>query len=408
MDSCVAAQDTPRPDKSYTEQPAQWGAIYAMTLCSFVLIASEFLPISLLSPIAETLHLSEGSAGQAIAVSGICAMLTSLLISKCTARFDRRTVLLTLAVTLMLSGTLVTFTPGYTLLMVGRALLGIAVGGFWSMSAAIAMRLVPMKDVPKALAVINGGNAIASTVAAPIGSLMGGMIGWRGAFFCVVPMALAATIWLAAALPKLTSKKTQKDGGILTLFHQRAVLLGLIAVMLFFMGQFCLFTYLRPFLEQVTHVSLRTLSAMLLIAGASGFAGSTVIGRLIGPRLHILLGTLPVIMASAACAMALLGKNSLIMASLLAIWGFIGTAAPVAWWTWVTRATPDNAEAGGGLVVAVIQLAITIGAAGGGMAYDALGPVPEFLCSGGILFLAAFIAFFCKTPQPQMRSIRRT
>lgn len=53
---------------------------------------------------------------------------------------------------LVACGTMVAFAPGYPVLMAGRAILGIAIGGFWSMSAAIAMRLVPAQDVPKALA----------------------------------------------------------------------------------------------------------------------------------------------------------------------------------------------------------------------------------------------------------------
>ena len=36
---------------------------------------------------------------------------------------------------------------------------------------------------------------------------------------------------------------------------------------------------------------------------------------------------------------------------------------PVAWSTWLTRIVPDEAESGGGLIVAAVQLAITLGAA---------------------------------------------
>lgn len=67
--------------------------------------------------------------------------------------------------------------------MVGRALIGVVVGGFWSMSAATAMRLVPEQDVPRALAIFNSGNALATVVAAPLGSYLGSIVGWRGAFF---------------------------------------------------------------------------------------------------------------------------------------------------------------------------------------------------------------------------------
>ena len=86
--------------------------------------------------------------------------------------------------------------------MVGRALIGVVIGGFWSMSAATVMRLVPEQDVPRALALLNGGNALATTVAAPLGSFLGQYIGWRGAFFCVVPLAAVTFAWQFVTLPR--------------------------------------------------------------------------------------------------------------------------------------------------------------------------------------------------------------
>ena len=74
--------------------------------------------------------------------------------------------------------------------MLGRALIGVVVGGSWSLSAATAMRLVPSHQVPRAGAIFNGGNALATVVAAPLGSYLGSIIGWRGAFFCLVPVSL--------------------------------------------------------------------------------------------------------------------------------------------------------------------------------------------------------------------------
>jgi len=374
------------------EPQARWGAVYAMALCSFVLVASEFLPVSLLSPIAETLQLTEGQAGQAIAISGVFAVVTSLSISMALGKLDRRLVLLALTALLAVSGTIVAFAPTYFILMTGRALLGIAIGGFWSMSAAIAMRLVPRRSIGKALGIINGGVALASALAAPLGSLMGGLIGWRGAFFCVVPVAVAAVVWQAIALPALPGEERQSDGGMRALLRRPPVLLGLVAVTLLFVGQYSLFTYLRPFLEQITHVSVSTLSTLLLIVGVSGFIGTVLIGRILDEGLHHTLIALPAAMAAAAVALALFGSSTIVAAVLLAVWGFAGTAASVAWWTWLARTAPDDAEAGGGLMVALIQLAITLGATVGGIVFDAAGAVPEFLSSAGLLALAALAA----------------
>jgi predicted MFS family arabinose efflux permease len=374
----------------------RWSAVYALGLCSFALITSEFLPVSLLSPIAATLHLTEGQAGQAISISGLFAVITSLMIGRLIGGLDRKQVLIGLTASMIVSGVIVAFAPSYFILMVGRALLGCTIGGFWSMSAANAMRLVPAASVATALAIVNGGNAIASTVAAPLGSFMGGLIGWRGAFFCVVPIALAATIWQLVSLPSLPAQPTsaQANAGVLSLLRRGPVRIGMLAVGLLFAGQFALFTYLRPFLEQVTHVSLPMLSIMLLIVGLAGFAATFVIGRIADRNLEPTLIVLPAIMAAVAVALSMFGASQPITIGLLAIWGFAGTAAPVAWWTWLSRTVPDAAEAGGGLMVAVVQLAITLGATVGGVVFDAAGAAPEFLASGVILAGAALAGYF--------------
>ena len=144
-----------------------------MALCVFVLIASEFMPVSLLSPIAQDLHLSAGQAGQAISISGLFAFFASLLITSFIGELDRRLVLLALTGLLIVSGVTVSVAQSYMVMMIGRALLGIAIGGFWSMSAAITMRLVSAEQLPRAFAITNGGNAVASIIAAPLGSFGG-------------------------------------------------------------------------------------------------------------------------------------------------------------------------------------------------------------------------------------------
>lgn len=379
-----------------SDVPAQptapaWGAVYALSLCTFTLIASEFMPISLLSPIAHTLDLTEGQAGQAIAISGLFAVLTSLSVSTMLGGLDRRRVLIGLTALLIVSGTLVAFAPSYVVLMIGRAFVGMAIGGFWSMSAATVMRLVPAESVPTGLAILNGGATVATTVAAPLGSLMGGLLGWRGAFFCVVPVAMVAVLWQAIALPSMPAAPDARRGGMIALLRRPTVLIGLSAVALFFMGQFALYTYLRPFLEQVTQVGLGMLSTILLAIGLAACVGNALVGRFVQRSLTGVLVAAPAIMAIVAVSLASFGSSTVAVMALLALWGLASSAA-VGWWTWVTRAAPDQAEAGGGLMVAVVQLAITLGATVGGIVYDASGAIVEFRASAVVLVLAALLA----------------
>lgn len=133
-------------------------------------------------------------------------MLTSLFISVIAGSMNRKTLLLLLTALMSVSGVLIGSASDYVMYMAGRALIGVVIGGCWSLSAAVAMRLVPTPSVPRALAIFNGGNALATVVAAPLGSYLGGMIGWRGAIFCVVPVALIAFVWQWISLPSMQAQ----------------------------------------------------------------------------------------------------------------------------------------------------------------------------------------------------------
>lgn len=370
---------------SATSRAGGWSAVLALTLCVSTLIASEFMPVSILTPIASDLGVSEGIAGQAISISGLFAVLTSLTLSSLTAGINRRVLLLGLTVLMLVSGLMVAVAPNFPVLMAGRALLGIVIGGFWSMSAATVMRVVAEDQVPKALALLNGGNALATTIAAPLGSYLGQYIGWRGAFFIVVPLAAATFVWQWVTLPSMPSGRADRRASALGLLRRPETRKGMAAVALLFAGQFALFTYLRPFLENVTGLSVSLLSLVLLIMGAAGLAGTWLIGRVVARSLTATLVVAPLAMAAVAIGLMAAGEMPVPTAVLLALWGLIGTAVPVAWWTWMSRTLPDDSEAGGGLMVAVIQLAITLGAAVGGLLFDAAGHQATFLASAVLL-----------------------
>jgi predicted MFS family arabinose efflux permease len=369
-----------------------WSAVFALTLCVATLIASEFMPVSLLTPIATDLHLTAGQAGQAISVSGIFAVLTSLSLSALTARMDRRTLLLGLTGLMIASGIIVALAPSFAVLVVGRALLGVVIGGFWSMSAATVMRIVPESDVPRALALLNAGTALATTIGAPLGSYLGQYIGWRGAFAAVAPLAAITLAWLIATLPAMPSRIRADFAAPFKVLRLPVVAYGMGAVALFFMGRFALFTYLRPFLETVTRVDVSTLSLMLLVLGVAGLVGTLPIGRAVKASLYGTLAVLPVAMAVVTVGLIAFGGSMIMTAILLAAWGLLGTAAPVAWWTWLAKTLPEDAEAGGGLMVAVIQLAITLGAGGGGLLYDVSGYQATFGASAVILGASTILA----------------
>lgn len=374
-------------------QSGSWSGVFAMSVCAFALVASEFLPVSLLTPIANDLGITEGMAGQGIAVSGAFAVLTSLFISSLAGSLNRKTLLQILAAAMGVSGAIVALAPDYFTYLLGRALIGVVVGGFWSMSAATAIRLVSSRDVPRALAIVNGGNALATVVAAPLGAWLGTLIGWRGAFLCLVPIALVALAWQWKTLPSLpAAARTPGPDNVFKVFlllKNPGIIIGMLASSLLFMGQFSLFTYVRPFLETVTGVHGANISLVLLVIGCAGFIGTLLIGRVLQRRFYQTLVVIPLLMSITALALVAFGDWPAIVVALLGLWGLTGTSAPVGWWAWIAMAFPRDAEAGGGLFVAVVQLSIALGSTLGGVLFDHYGFHSTFYMSAAVLMVSA-------------------
>lgn len=161
---------------------AQWAAVLCLSLLTFLLVGLEFMPASLLTPISQDLSVSEGLAGQAITVSGVFAVITSLFGNSLLRGMDRRSVVLLYTAALVLSSLAVAMAPNFAVFLLGRALIGVAIGGFWSLATAILARLATGANLPKAIALLQGGTAFALVIAAPAGSFLGSLIGWRGAF----------------------------------------------------------------------------------------------------------------------------------------------------------------------------------------------------------------------------------
>ncbi|AYF03259.1 MFS transporter (plasmid) [Paracoccus yeei] len=191
---------------------AAWGAALSMALCVAMLIASEFMPVSLLTPMAAGLAAIEGQTGQAISVSGLFAVLASLLITTAAGRLNRKAVLVVLTGLMLLSQVLVAAAPNFRVLMIGRAVLGLCIGGFWALATAVIMRLVPVADVPRALALMYGGQAIAAAFAAPIGSYLCGIFGWRAVFWALTPIVAINLVWHVVALPSLPARQRRMSG----------------------------------------------------------------------------------------------------------------------------------------------------------------------------------------------------
>jgi predicted MFS family arabinose efflux permease len=243
--------------------------------------------------------------------------------------------------------------------------------------------------VPKALGIIFTGLAVASAFAAPIGSYLGGIIGWRGVFWALTPLVVVTLIWQWLSLPSMEPQTTNPVGKLFGLLKRRHVAFGMAAVMLTYAGAFAGFTYLRPFLESYTHVSLPQLSLLLLGLGLAGFAGTYGASALVGRHLLSLLCGLPMALAAVTIGLLALGHSLWGVAAMMVVWGTLNSAIPVAWSTWLSKGIRKEPESGGGLMVGTVQLAIMLGAGFGGLLLDHLSIAATFIGSAVLLVIAS-------------------
>jgi len=387
---------------STAQEKPQWGAVFSMALGVFGLVTAEFLPASLLTPMAASLGVTEGVTGQAVTVTAIFALLTSFFSASATRKRDRRGVMLLFSLMLIVSNLLVAFAPNLAFILVGRVLLGIALGGFWTLAAATTMRLVPEAMIPRALSIVFSGVSVATIVAAPMGSYFGHLLGWRNVFVAASLIGVVGLLWQIVALPKMPPQLSGKGSSLFSLMRRPGMQTALLAIILVFSGHFAFFTYLRPFLESVTGVGVNGLSAILLGFGVANFAGTLIAGVLLERNLHRTLIAMPLAMGLLGVGLVVMGSAPLVDAVLVALWGMAFGAVPVGWSTWITRTMPDEAESGGGLLVASIQLAITIGAAAGGVIFNVTGAKGVFMGSAVALLIATLTIYAALRAKPVM------
>lgn len=386
---------------------SSWAAVFSLALGVFGLLTAEYLPASLLTPMAADLGVSEALAGQAVTVTAVAAMLSGLLTASLTRRIDRRVVLLGFTVLLIVSNLLVAVAANIVALLLMRILLGVALGGFWSMAAAVAIRLVPAALVPRAVSIIFSGIAVATIVAVPLGSYLGELSGWRSTFLAATALAVATLVFQLFALPRMAPCGTARLGTLWEVLRRPGFGIGIAGMLLVHIGHYALFTYIRPALENVVQVDANELALLLFVFGVANFAGTLVAGWLLEISLRLALTLTPALMGVAALGLALIPAGQAGYVALVVLWGLAFGGVSVAWSNWATRMVPDQAESAGGLVVVGVQSAIAGGAAAGGVMFG-IGGVGTVFTVSGVVLLASASLIVLRVKAPRHRPVSST
>ncbi|MEW2144057.1 MFS transporter [Micromonospora vinacea] len=371
--------------------PASWVAVASIGIGAFALVTTEFLPIGLLPMIADDIGVSEGAAGLMVTVPGLVAACAAPGVIALTRGIDRRVVLSALLGLLALSNILVATATTTPMLLLGRVLLGIGVGGFWTVGGSLGPRLRPGPEGVRATSIIFSGVSFGTVAGLPAGSLLGNALGWRSAFFASAALAVlvvGALLVLVPSMPPEPGSGIREMPSILRLPLVRA---GLIATVLIFAGHFAAYTYITPFLNDFPHIDGTPLSAVLLAFGIAGFVGNMAGGWGSRKAVRTVTASAAGLLGLSVAVLLITGSHPVSAIIAVVAWGFAFGIIPIAMQTFLFSAAPDKLESAAAAFVSIAQLSIGAGAFAGGLVVDNTG-LRSALWLGAVLAVVSAVA----------------
>ncbi len=371
-----------------TTTRTSWLAVVAVTMGIFSIVTTEILPIGLLTTIGADYGVSDGTAGWLMTIPGLVAAVAAPAVTVATGSIDRRLMLAVLMGLLAAADFLAAVAPSYWLLLVSRVLVGLTIGGFWSIGAGLASRLVPAKSVGRATAVIFSAVPLGSVLGVPAGTLIGDLAGWRTSFVVLGVLTVGVLGALLVLLPPLPPMRVTSLSVLRELLRHRNIRLGLLATVLVVTAHFGTYTYVTAFLEQVTGIS--SVSWFLLAFGVAGIAGNILAGSAVSRDVRAAFLASAGLLALATLALPVLGTAPVGALAALVVWGVAYGAVPACSQTWFARSTPHT-EAATVLFTSSFQATISVGALLGGVVVDAVS-TSAVMVAGGVVAVLMVVA----------------
>lgn len=369
-----------------------WLAVTAVGLATFSVVTTEMLPVGLLTPIADTLDSSTGTAGLMISLPALLAALFAPLVVIASGGMDRRRILCGLLGLLVIANIASALAPSMAWMLVARVLVGFCMGGIWAIAGGLASRLVPSHAIGLATSIIFGGVAAASVLGVPLGALIGDFAGWRWAFGSMAlfsGLVLILHLAVIPALPVASSATVRQFGEQL---GKRKLQVGLLLTLLLVASHFMAFTFVRPLLLSVSGFDAQWISALLFAYGFAGIAGNFLAGIVAARRTALTLVAISMGLLLTPVLFLTVGDSNIGGGVVLLVWGLAYGGVSVGLMTWMMKAAPGAVEIAAALYVGVFNVGIALGAWVGGQVVDGLGLTTNLWLAVGFAAVALLLS----------------
>lgn len=308
-------------DVSPDAQRTQYFQVFLMGVSAFIMNTTEFVPVALLSDIAQDFSITTAETGWMITLYAWIVAVMSLPLMLLTSRFERKGLLLALFAVFIASHVLSVFAWSFQVLLISRFGTALAHAIFWSITAAIAIRVAPKGKKALALSVLATGTSLAMVLGVPLGRVIGQWFGWRATFGGIGVMALIVFILQARLLPTLPSMFEGSFRKIPELLKNPLLACLYLLILLVFTAHYTAYSYIEPFMRQVGSVSENAATLVLLLFGVAGIMGSIIFSRW-GDRFNTRLMLISTILMLLSMLVLLLAVTSVWALSFIALlWG---------------------------------------------------------------------------------------
>lgn len=298
----------------------------ALAVAAFGIGTSEFIIMGLLPNLAQDFQISIPKAGVLVTGYALSVTIGAPIVAIATARLERKLALMLLMGVFTLGNIACAIAPGYNLLFAARVLTALCHGAFFGIGSVVAANLVPRNHRAQAIAIMFSGLTLANVLGVPAGTALGQALGWRSAFWAIVPIGLIAATTLFFLLPK----QSAGTGGLLHEFRvlrKPQVLLVLAMSVLTSASLFCVFTYIAPTLEAVTLVSPHIVTLTLLLFGVGITLGNYFGGTLSDWRPMFFLVAALLVLIATLIALYFAEPDAVATIIMVLVWGAVQFAA---------------------------------------------------------------------------------
>lgn len=257
----------------------QYIQVILMGISAFVMNTTEFVPVALLSDIAQDFSITTAETGWMLTLYAWIVAAMSLPLMLLTKNLERKRLLLGIFALFILSHVLSVFAWSFDVLLISRVGIAFAHAIFWSITAAIAIRVAPEGKKAFALSVVATGTSLAMVLGVPIGRMIGQWFGWRTTFGGIGAIALIVFLLQAKLLPSLPSMFEGSFRKVPELLKNPLLVCLYVFIFLVFTAHYTAYSYIEPFMRQIGAISENFATFVLLLFGGAGIIGSVIFSR---------------------------------------------------------------------------------------------------------------------------------